>query len=188
VVADGLFMRQDIFVKGLVPLVIGAVLIVCGILTGRSETRVTTENAFDGSYPYGFLGNHEYAATAYLLPGTYELRYNLSSTEAVREFYVCVFDPDGYEVKSIYGPPVPYQYQNANLTFEAQKTGEHAFVLGGRWMSVQVDLYRLLQSAKIVYPFEIIFYLGLPLFVGGFIVSICGILIKKKPTYWLDKL
>jgi hypothetical protein len=188
VVADGLFMRQDIFVKGLVPLVIGAVLIVCGILTGRSETRVISDNAFDGSCPYGFLGNHEYAATAYLLSGTYELRYNFSSTEAVTEFYVCVFDPDGYEVKSVYGPPVPYQYQNANLTFEAQKTGEHAFVLGGRWMSVQVDLYRLLRSVKIVYPFEIIFYLGLPLFVGGFIVSIFGILIKKKPTYWLDKL
>ena len=181
-------MRQDIFMKGLVLLVIGAVLILCGILTGRSETRVISENAFDDSCSYVFLGYYEYTATAYLPSGTYELRYNFSSTEDVREFYVRVFDPDGYEVKSVYGPPVPYQYQNANLTFEAQKTGQHAFVLGGRWMSVQVDLYRLLQSAKIVYPFEIIFYLGLPLFVGGFIVSIFGILMKKKPTYWLDKL
>jgi len=54
-------------------------------------------------------------------------------------------------------------------------------------MSVKVDLYRLLRSAKMVYPFEIIFYVGVPLFVGGFIGSISGILMKKKPTYWLDK-
>jgi hypothetical protein len=188
VVSDGLFMRQDIFVKGLVPLVIGAVLILCGMMTGKSETMVISENAFDDSCPYDFLGNHEYAATTYLLPGTYELRYNFSSTESITEFYVCVLDPDGYELKSVYGPPASYQNQNANLTFEAQKTGEHAFVLGGKWMSVQVDLYRLLQSAKTVYPFEIVFYLGMPLFIGGFIASISGILMKKKPTYWLDKL
>jgi hypothetical protein len=180
-------MRHDIFVKGLVPLVIGAVLIVSGILTGRSEASVISESTFDDSCSYGFLGNHEYTATAYLFPGTYDLRYNLSSTEAVTEFYVCVFDPDGYEVKSVYGPPAPYEHQNANLTFEAQKTGEHAFVLGGRWMSVQVDLIRLLQLAKMVYPFEVIFYVGVPLFVSGFTVSISGILIKKKPTHWLDK-
>ena len=185
--ADGLFMRQDIFVKGLVPLVIGVVLILCGILTGRSESGVISESAFDGSCPYDFLGNHEYEATAYLLSGTYELHYNFSSSEAVSEFYVCVFDPDGYEVKSVYGPPATYQYQNANLTFETQRNGQHAFVLGGRWMSVKVDLYRLLRSAKMVYPFEIIFYVGVPLFVGGFVVSISGILMKKKPTYWLDK-
>ncbi|HKZ93055.1 MAG TPA: hypothetical protein VJ249_00540 [Candidatus Bathyarchaeia archaeon] len=181
-------MRQGIFVKGLVPLLIGAVLIVCGVLTGRSETSVVSENAFDGSSPYGFLGNHEYKATAYLLPGAYELRYNFSSTEAISEFYVSIFDPDGYEVKSIYGPPASYEYQNANLTFETQKTGQHTLILGGRWMSAQVDLHRLLQSAKVVYPFEIVFYLGVPLFVGGFTVSISGILMKNKPTHWLDKL
>ena len=174
--------------KGLVPLLIGAVLMAFGVLTGRCETRVISENAFDDSYPCGFLGNHEYSATAYLLPGSYELRYDFSSTEEVREFYVCIFDPDGYEVESVYGPPVLYQYQNANVTFEAQKTGQHTLVLGGRWISVQVDLHRLLQSVKTVYPFEIIFYLGVSLFLGGFVVSLSGVLIKERPVHWLDKL
>ncbi len=160
-------MRQGIFVVGFVPLAIGAILIVCCIVTGRSETELISEDAFDDSRLYAFLDNHEYAATTFLLPGTYDLRYNFSSTESIIEFYVCLLDPDGYELKSVYGPPASYQYQNANLTFEAQKTGEHAFVLGGRWMSVQIDLDRQLQSNKIVYPFEIVFYAGLPLFVGG---------------------
>jgi hypothetical protein len=181
-------MRQGIFVKGLVPLLIGVVLIAFGILTGRSKTWTVSENKLDDSYPYGFLANHEYSTTANLLPGSYELHYNFSSTEEVTEFYVCIFDPDGYEVKSVYGPPAQYQYQNANLTFETQKTGQHTLILGGRWASVQVDLSRFVQSVKTEYPFEAIFYLGMLLFIGGFILSLCGVLMKEKPTYWLDKL
>jgi hypothetical protein len=181
-------MRQDVFVKGMVPLAIGAILILCGIMTGKSETRLISESAFDDSCPYDFVDIHEYAATTYLLPGTYELRYNFSSTETITQFYVCVLDPDGYELKSVYGPPASYQYQNASLTFEALKTGEYAFILGGRWVSVQVDLGRQLQSEKTVYPFEIVFYAGLLLFVGGLFASISGVLMKKKSTYWLDKL
>jgi hypothetical protein len=147
-----------------------------------------SESAFDDSCPYDFVDIHEYAATTYLLPGTYELRYNFSSTETITQFYVCVLDPDGYELKSVYGPPASYQYQNASLTFEALKTGEYAFILGGRWVSVQIDLGRQLQSEKTVYPFEIVFYAGLLLFVGGLFASISGVLMKKKSTYWLDKL
>jgi len=167
---------------------IGAILVALCIFTKRSETILAREDAFDGSYLYGFLGNHEYKATAYLLPGTYELRYNLSSTETVTEFYVSVLDPDGYEIKSLYGPPVLYQYQGANLTFETQKTGQHVFILGGVWISVQVNLYKLMQSTEMVYPLIIVFYLGLPLFTGGFIVSISGALMKEKPTHWYDKI
>jgi len=181
-------MRKDIFVKGLIVFMIGAILVLLGIFTKRSETMLTREDTFEGSYPYGFLGNHEYKAIAYLLPGTYELRYNLSSTETVREFYVSVLDPDGYEIKSLYGPPNLYQYQGANLTFETQKTGQHTFILGGLWISVQVDLYKLMQSTEIVYPLIIAFYLGLPLFTGGFIVSISGVLMQEKPTQWYDKI
>lgn len=181
-------MRREILLKGLVALLIGAALLSFGVLTGRSETSVISESALDDSYPYGFLGNHECSTTVHLFSGNYELYYNFSSTEEVREFYVCIFDPDGYEVESVYGPPALYQYQNANMVFETQKTGQYTLILGGRWISVQVDLHRLLQLAKMVYPFEITFYLGLPLFVGGFVVSLFGVLIKAKSTHWLDKL
>jgi hypothetical protein len=167
---------------------IGAILIALGIFTKRSEPRLTVEETLDDSYYYGFLGNHKYKATAYLLLGTYEMHYNFSSTETIREFYVSVLDPDGYEINSIYGPPVQYQYQGANLTFETQKTGQHTFILGGLWMSVHVDLYKLLQSTDIVYPLITAFYVGLPFFAGGTIVGIFGALMKEEPTYWYDKI
>jgi hypothetical protein len=186
--SNGLFMRKGIFVKGLIVFMIGAALVALGIFTQRIETTVTAEDALEGAYNYDFLGNHEYEATIYLLPGTYELHYNLSSSETVREFYVSVLDPDGYEIKSIYGPPVPYQYQGANLTFETQKIGQHTFILGGLWTSVQVKLFRLMTSTEIVYPLIISFYAGLPLFAGGTIVGIFGALMKEKPTYWYDKI
>jgi hypothetical protein len=180
-------MRKGIFVKGLFVFMSGAVFIAFGIFTKRSETMLTREDIFNDSCPYGVLGNHEYKAIAYLFPGTYELLCNLSSTQTVREFYVSVLDPDGYEIKSIYGPPVLYQYQGTNLTFETQKTGQHTFILGGLWISGQVDLGKLMQSTEIVYPFKIVFYLGLPLITGGLIASIYGALIKEKPTHWYDK-
>jgi len=181
-------MRKEIFLKGLIVFMIGATLVALSIFTKRSETMLTREDTFDSSYLYGFLGNHEHKTNAYLLPGTYELHYNFSSTETVREFYVRVLDPDGYEITSTYGPPVLYQYQGANLTFETQKTGQHIFILGGLWISVQVNLYKLMQSTEMVYPLIIAFYLGLPLLTGGFIVSIFGALMKEKPTYWYDKI
>jgi hypothetical protein len=181
-------MRSDIFVKGLVLLVVGGVLIAFGILTGTSEAEVTSADIFGGSYPYGFLGSHEYRATTSLLPGTYELCYDFSSNETVREFYVNVIDPDGYAIESVYGPPTMYQNQSANLNFETQKTGQHTFILGGRWESVQLNLYRLTQSIKTVYPYEIALYFGLVLLTVGVIVSISGAVMKEKLTYWLDSL
>lgn len=187
-ISNGLFMRKGIFVKGLIVFMIGAALVALGIFTKRSEPMVTVEDSLEGSYNYDFLGNHEYKATIYLLPGIYELHYNLSSSETVREFYVSVLDPDGYEIQSIYGPPVPYQFQGANLTFETEKIGQHTLILGGLWMSVQVELFRLMQSTEIVYPLIMSFYVGLPFFAGGTIVSIFGALMKEKPTYWYDKL
>jgi hypothetical protein len=39
-----------------------------------------------------------------------------------------------------------------------------------------------------VYPYEIAFYAGLPLLTGSVALSIVGVLMKEKPTYWLDKL
>jgi hypothetical protein len=181
-------MRSDILVKGLILLVVGGVLIAFGILTGTSEATVTSADIFDGSYPYGFLGSHEYRATASLLPGMYELCYNFSSNETVREFYVSVLDPDGYSIESVYGPPTVYQNQSANLSFETQKTGQHTFILGGTWISVQLNLYKLTQSIKTVYPFEIALYFGLVLLTAGVIVSISAALMKEKLTYWLDKI
>lgn len=181
-------MRKEIFVRGSMVFIIGTILVAIGILTRRCETTLTRDNAFDGLHLYDSIDNHEYKPMVDLLPGTYELCYNFSSIETIREFYVNVLDPDGYEIKSIYGPPAMYVYQGANLTFETQKTGQHTFLLGGRWISVQVDLDKLTQSTEIMYPFIIAFYSGLPLFAGGIVVSISGALMKEKPTHWFDKI
>lgn len=181
-------MRKGILIKGLVLLAVSGILIVLGISTGRSETTVASEDVFDCSYLYDFLGNHEYKAVTSLLPGTYNLRYSFSSDEPVKEFYVSLLDPDDYEIESIYGPPAEYQHPTSNLTVETQKTGQYTLILGGKWLSVQVNIYKLTQSAKMVYPYEIAFYAGLPLLTGSVALSIVGVLMKEKPTYWLDKL
>jgi hypothetical protein len=187
-VVDGLSMRKEICVKSLIPVMIGGILIVLGILTRTSAITVIYEKVLDDSYAYGFLGDHECRATADLSLGTYELRYNFSSTETVKEFYVSVLDPDAYEIKSLYGPPTVYESSSANLTFETQKSGQHTFILGGRWVSVHVDLFKSTQSTKIGYPYEIVLYVGLPLLTGGAIAGIFGALMKEKPTYWLDQI
>jgi hypothetical protein len=106
----------------------------------------------------------------------------------VKEFYVRLLDPDDYEIESIYGPPAEYQHTTSNLTVETQKAGQYTLILGGKWLSVQVNIYKVTQSAKMVYPYEIAFYAGLPLLTGSVALSIVGVLMKEKPTYWLDKL
>jgi hypothetical protein len=180
-------VRKGVLVRGLILLIVGGVFIMFGILTGTSETTVAREDILVGSNPYGFLGNHEYKTTADLLPGIYELRYNFSSTETVREFYVRVLDPDGFEIKSVYGPPTMYQNQSTQFTFETLKTGQYTLILGGRWISIQVNLYKLTESTKTIYPYEIALYLGLLLLAGGVIVSISGALMKeKRQPQWFD--
>jgi hypothetical protein len=187
-VVDGLSMRKAICVKSLIPVMIGGLLVVLGILTRTSATTIIYEKVLNNTYSYGFLGEHECEVTADLSLGAYELRYNFSSTETIKEFYVSVLDPDGYEIKSLYGPPAVYQPSSANVTFETQKSGQHTFILGGRWISVHVDLFKSTQSTKIDYPYEIVLYVGLPLLTGGAIAGIFGALLKEKPTYWLDKI
>jgi hypothetical protein len=182
-------MRKKILVRGLVLLIVGGIFMVFGVLTGTSKTTMTSEDVFDSSYRYDFLGNHEYKTTANLAPGTYKLRYNFSSTETVREFYVKVLDIDGSEIISVYGPPTVYQNQSAQLNFDTPNGGQHALILGGRWISVQVNLYKEAQSTKIIYPYEIVLYLGLLLFMGGAVSSIFGVLMKEKgQERWIDRL
>ena len=180
-------MRKGILVKGLVLLIVGVLFITLGALTGTSESIVNSEDIFNSSYSYDFLVNHEYRTTANLLPAAYELRYNFSSTETVTEFYVKAIDPDGYEMKSIYGPPTTYQNQTAKLTFETLRTGEHTFILGGTWTSVRINLFKLTQTTKIVYPFEITLYAGLVFFICGATLSILGVQMKEKHRpQWFD--
>lgn len=160
---------------------------VVGVLTGTSEIATTREDISNVSHTYDFLGNHEYTTPVDLLPGTYELVYNLSSTETVTAFYVRVFDPDGGEKASVYGPPTVYQ-SLGTLTFETQRTGQHSLVVGGTWISVQVTLYKLTQSNKMVYPYEIVLYLGVVFLTAGVIASISGVLMKeKRQAQWYDK-
>ena len=45
--AVGLFMRQEILLKGMVTLLISAAILSFGVLTGRSETSVISEDALD---------------------------------------------------------------------------------------------------------------------------------------------
>lgn len=158
-----------------------------GLLTGTSETGMFREDILDVTHVYDSAGTHEYTATTDLLRGTYDLHYNLSTDGAVTQFYVSVLDPDGYEIRSVYGPPAVYTYSTANLTFETQKTGKHIFIFGGRWVSVQVKLSRLIWSTKTTYPYEIMFYAGLPLLISGVIVYVLGALMKEKPAHWLAK-
>lgn len=180
-------MRNELFFKGLVLLAVGGVFMLLGLLTGTSETGMFREDILDVTHVYDSAGTHEYTATTDLLRGTYDLHYNLSTDGAVTQFYVSVLDPDGYEIRSVYGPPAVYTYSTANLTFETQKTGQHIFIFGGRWVSVQVKLSRLIWSTKTTYPYEIMFYAGLPLLISGVIVYVLGALMKEKPAHWLAK-
>jgi len=180
-------MRSELFSKGLVLLAVGGIFMLLGIVTGISETNMASEDILDATYVYGFTDTHEYTATANLLPGIYDLHYNLSTDGTVTQFYVSVLDPDGYEIKSVYGPPAVYNYPTANLTFETQKTGQHTLVLGGKWLSVQVKLNRLLWSTKTTYPYNVAFYVGLPLLISGVILYILGASMKEKPRHWLDR-
>jgi len=180
-------MRNELFFKGSVLLAVGVIFMVLGVLTGTTETRRVNENVLDTAHVYEFVDVHEYTATADLLPGTYDLHYNLSTEGTVTQFYVTVLDPDGYEIGSVYGPPAVYNSSVAIFTFEAQKTGQHTFVLGGRWVSVQVKLYRLIWSTSTMYPYEIMFYVGLPLLMSGVVVYVVGALMKEKPRHWLER-
>jgi len=174
-------------VRGLILLIVGGVVMTLGVLTGTRETTVISENIFYDSYSYGYLGSHEYRTTVSVIPGTYELHYNFSSTETIREFYVSVLDPDGYEIKSVYGPPAVYQNQSAKLTFETQRSGQHTLILSGEWISVQVNLTKLTEVTKTVYPYEIVLYPSLLLFMVGAVLSIAGAWVKEKnQPQWFD--
>jgi hypothetical protein len=162
---------------------------VLGVLTGTSETVTTREGVSNDSHSYGSLDTHVYSTPPVdLMSGTYELRFNFSSSEVVSPFYVRVFDPDGIEIASVYGPPPVYQNQSAQLTFETQRAGQHTFVLGGRWVSVRVTLYRLTQSTRTVYPYEVVLYAGLVLLTGGVILTLSGASMKeKRQAQWYDQ-
>jgi len=181
-------MRKGILLEGSILLIVGVLFITLGTLTGTSENTMTSEDIFNSSYSYDFLGNHEYRTTADLLPATYELRYNFSSTGTVTEFYVKALDPDGFEIKSVYGPPTTYQNQTAKLTLTTQRTGQHTFILGGTWTSVQINLFKLTQTTKTVYPYEITLYVGSILLISGATLSILGVQMKeKRQPQWFDE-
>lgn len=180
-------MRSKILLSGLILAIIGSAFTLFGTLTGNNETTTTRQNILDNSYPYSYLGSHEYRTNANLVSGYYELRYEFSSNETVREFYVSVLDPDGFEIGSVYGPPAVYQNQSSQLTFDTQKAGQHTFILGGKWVSVQVNLVKLTSTTKVVYPYEIILYIGVLLLASGGVVSLSGVLMKEKhPRRWFD--
>jgi hypothetical protein len=183
-------MRKQMLVRGLILLIVGGVVMTIGVLTGTRETTLVSENIFSDSHPYGYFGSHEYRTTATLIPGTYELHYNFSSTETIKEFYVIVQDTEGYEIKSVYGPPAVYQNQSAKLTFETQRSGQHTFIFGGEWTSIQVNITKLTQVTRTVYPYEIVLYPSLLLITVGFVLSIFGVSVKekRKPLFFDNRL
>jgi hypothetical protein len=184
---DGVIMRSRVLLLGITLFVIGGGFTLLGTITGTTETIITHEEALNNSYDYDYLGSHEYKTNVNLVPGSYELHYSFSSNETVTEFYVNVLDPDGSDIESVYGPPTVYQNQNAQFSFETQKAGLYTFILGGKWTSVQVNLDKLTQSTKIVYPYEVLLYLGLVFLMGGGISGLCGAAMKKKRTCrWYD--
>ena len=136
------------------------------------------ENVFHKGFNFGNVGYHEYETKAYLIPGTYELHYYFSSTETEREFYVRVLDPDGSEIKYVYGNTP--EESNGQFTFETQKTGEHTFQFGGKWLTFDAFLYKLIKGEKIVYPYELALYFGLLLLLVGAIMSISAALVREK--------
>ena len=179
-------MRKQLLKRGLILTTVGTLLLLVGTLTGTIQTITNTENIYNDSHPYPTLDNHQYATTTNLQPGTYQLLYTLTSTQPINQFYIIVLDPDGYETESTYGPPATYRPPMA-LTFQTQKTGQHTLKLGGIWTTTEINLNKLTQTTRSVYPYEITIYIGITLFATGVPLSLIGASIKEKhKPQWYD--
>mgnify|MGYP006268692379 CR=1 FL=1 len=179
-------MREHLQKRGIILTAIGTLLLLLGILTGTTQTTTNTENIYNDSHTYPTLDSHEYTTTTNLQPGAYELQYTFKSTEPINQFYIIILDPDGYEIKSTYGPPTTY-HPPMTLTFQTQKTGQHTLKLGGIWTTTEINLNKLTQTTRIVYPYEITIYIGITLFATGVPLSLIGASIKEKhKPQWYD--
>jgi len=179
-------MRKQLLKQGLILTTIGTILLLFGTLTGNTQTTTTAQNIHSTSYTYPTLEDHEYKTVTNLQPGTYQLQYNFTSTETITQFYVVIVDPNGYELKSILGPPTTY-HTPMTTTFQTQAAGQHTLTLSGRWTTVQVTLDKLTPTTKTTYPYEITLYIGITLFTVGVPLSLAGASIKeKRQPQWYD--
>lgn len=179
-------MRKQLLKQSLIITTIGTILILLGTLTGTAQTTTTTEAVYNDSHAYTRLETHEYTANMSLQPGTYQLQYNFTSTQPIDKFYVIILDPDSYEVNSTRAPPATYQTP-MKLAFQAQENGQYTMILGGTWITVQISLTKVMQTTKIVYPYEIALYIGIALFTIGVPLSLIGASInEKRQQQWYD--
>lgn len=171
-------MNKGAFLTGIVLIAVGGILI--GLSAMPKNVEVTNpEDLGHKGYSFGVTGRYqEWEAKYYLVPGIYELHYDISGGgETATSLYLYIIDPDGFAIKSEHGPDTTLW--SDKLIFETQKTGEHSFKISGQFWGCDLNLYKLTKEVKTVYPYEVSLYIGLLLVIGGAVASIAAALKKQ---------